>query len=66
MPKVIDYIEFDWAVPKICGYCGKIFYPKTNESFCNRICEQSNTDYKDWYEQMLLDDLIKSEELDYE
>ena len=66
MPKVIDYIESEWAIKKICDYCGKEFYPESDEFFCNWICEENYADYIDWYEQMLLDDLIKSEESDYE
>ena len=48
MPKATVNLD-DWAVKKQCGYCGKDFYPKTNEGFCGYMCEDN---YKGWMEDM--------------
>jgi hypothetical protein len=62
MPKY-NYDLNNWAIPKKCSYCGKTFYPIKNEHFCNWNCETSYADYIKWYDDLLLNEFIKKEQL---
>jgi hypothetical protein len=60
MPKFI-YDEYDWSPIKKCSYCGKNFYPKNKEDFCNIICEQQHMDYIDGWEEWMLNGFYKED-----
>ena len=60
MPKFI-YDENDWSPVKRCYYCGKNFYPKNDEDFCNMICENRHQDYFNDWEDMMLDRVYKED-----
>ena len=60
MPK-INYIKDEWAIPKNCGACGKIFYPIGNEDFCDYRCRSQWDDYVEWYDWKLVEDMLRDE-----
>jgi len=61
MPK-INYNLNNEAIPKHCGYCGKKFYPKFDEDFCDYLCEHHFNDYIKDIETMWIEDLYKQDE----
>ena len=62
MPK-INYDLNEEAVPKNCGYCGKKFYPKFDEGFCDYLCRTDFNDYIEEVKSMLIKDLYKEEDV---
>jgi len=61
MPK-INYNLNNEAIPKHCGYCGKKFYPKFDEDFCDYLCEDNYKNWIDDIEWFCLQDWSKEEE----
>jgi len=58
MPK-INYNLSEWPIQKRCGYCGKVFYPKTDECFCRDICVTAYENYMDDIEMYMLQEWLE-------